>query len=144
MRISDWSSDVCSSDLVVLPALEAASGKTAGVDFGVGMNPEFLREGEAVSDFMQPDRIVLGGIDRRTIDAMGELYAPFPGVDLIRTGPRTAEMIKYTSNALLATLISFSNEIGNHCSALGGIDAIDVMTGVHLEDRKSTRLNSSH
>src|SRR3546814_12029116 len=91
MRISDWSSDVCSSDLVVLPALEAASGKTAGVDFGVGMNPEFLREGEAVSDFMQPDRIVLGGIDQRTIDAMDELYAPFAGVDRVRTGPSRSE-----------------------------------------------------
>src|SRR3546814_1421370 len=68
---------------------------------------------------------------------MGELYAPFPGVDLVRTGPRTAEMIKYTSNALLATLISFSNEIGNLCSALGGIDAIDVMKGVHLDKRLS-------
>src|SRR3546814_10753216 len=99
------------------------------------MKPECLREGEAVSVFMQPERIVLGGIDRRTIDAMGELYAPFPGVDLIRTGPRTADKIKYTSNALLATLISFSNEIGNLCSALGGIDAIDVMKGVHLDKR---------
>src|SRR3546814_16372256 len=86
---------------------------------------------------MQPDRIVLGGIDRRTIDAMGELYAPFPGVDLIRTGPRTAEMIKSTYNALLATLISFSNEIGNLCSAQGGNDAIDVMKGVHLDQRLS-------
>src|SRR3546814_14937818 len=89
---------------------------------------------------MQPDRIVLGGIDRRTIDAMAELYAPVPGIDLIRTGPRTAELIKYTSNALLATLISFSNEIGNLCSALGGLDAIDVMKGVHLDKRLSTIL----
>ena len=64
----------------VLPILEAASGKKAGVDFGVGMNPEFLTEGEAVSDFLRPDRIVLGGIDDRSIDTMAEAYEPFEGV----------------------------------------------------------------
>ncbi len=122
---------------VVLPALEAASGKQAGADFGVGMNPEFLREGEAVQDFMQPDRIVLGGIDEDTLDVMEELYAVFEGVDKLRTSTRTAEMIKYASNSLLATLISFSNEIGNLCAALGGIDVVEVMKGVHLDKRLS-------
>jgi UDPglucose 6-dehydrogenase/GDP-mannose 6-dehydrogenase len=125
------------TDDVVLPILEEASGKTAGVDFGVGMNPEFLREGEAVEDFMNPDRIVLGGIDDRTLDVLAALYAPFDGVDVLRTSPRTAEMIKYTSNSLLATLISFSNEIGNLCAALGDIDVTDVMEGVHLDKRFS-------
>ncbi|MEO1115904.1 MAG: nucleotide sugar dehydrogenase, partial [Pseudomonadota bacterium] len=75
---------------VVLPILEDASGKKAGVDFGVGMNPEFLKEGEAIDDFMYPDRIVLGGIDERSIDALAELYAAFPDTDKIRTSPRTA------------------------------------------------------
>jgi UDPglucose 6-dehydrogenase/GDP-mannose 6-dehydrogenase len=125
------------TDDVVRPILEEASGKTAGVDFGVGMNPEFLREGEAVDDFMNPDRIVLGGIDERTRDVLGEVYARFEGVDVLRTGNRTAEMIKYTANSLLATLISFSNEIGNLCSALGGIDVTEVMEGVHLDKRLS-------
>jgi UDPglucose 6-dehydrogenase/GDP-mannose 6-dehydrogenase len=125
------------TDEVVLPILEEASGKTAGVDFGVGMNPEFLREGEAVDDFMNPDRIVLGGIDERTLDALATLYAPFEGVDVLRTGNRTAEMIKYTSNSLLATLISFSNEIGNLCASLGNIDVTEVMQGVHLDKRFS-------
>lgn len=120
---------------VVLPALEAESGKKAGADFGVGMNPEFLREGEAVQDFMNPDRIVLGGIDDRTIAALDELYAVFEGVDKIRTNPRTAEMIKYTANSLLATMISFSNEIANLCTDLGGIDVTEVMQGVHLDKR---------
>lgn len=83
---------------VVLPLLEEFSGKRAGIDFGVGMNPEFLREGVAVGDFMFPDRIVLGGIDDRTLDAMEELYSVFVGVDKIRTTPKTAEMIKYTAN----------------------------------------------
>jgi UDPglucose 6-dehydrogenase/GDP-mannose 6-dehydrogenase len=120
---------------VVLPALEGASGKKAGADFGVGMNPEFLREGVAVNDFMVPDRIVLGGIDEKTLTAMEALYSVFDGVDKIRTTPKTAEMIKYTANSLLATMISFSNEIGNLCAALGGVDVVDVMKAVHLDKR---------
>jgi UDPglucose 6-dehydrogenase len=120
---------------VVLPLVEKYSGKRAGVDFGLGMNPEFLREGEAIDDFMYPDRIVLGGIDERTIGVMGDMYAVFPNVDIIKTTPKTAEMIKYTANSLLATLISFSNEIGNLCSSLGGIDVVEVMRGVHLDKR---------
>ena len=75
------------------------------------MNPEFLTEGEAVGDFMDPDRIVLGGIDAAEPDALEALYAPFHDAPRLRTNNATAEMIKYASNALLATLISFSNEI---------------------------------
>jgi UDPglucose 6-dehydrogenase/GDP-mannose 6-dehydrogenase len=128
------------TDDVVRPLLEEASGKRAGADFGVGMNPEFLREGEAVEDFMNPDRIVLGGMDERSLAALDALYAPFPDVDKVRTTPKTAEMIKYTANSLLATMISFSNEIGNLCAALGGIDVVDVMRGVHLDKRLSPLL----
>jgi UDPglucose 6-dehydrogenase/GDP-mannose 6-dehydrogenase len=116
----------------VLPVLERASGKRAGPDFGVGMNPEFLTEGQAVEDFMTPDRIVLGAIDARSLAALEALYAGFAGVPRLRTNPRTAEMIKYAANALLATMISFANEFGNLCAALGGIDVVDVMQGVHL------------
>ena len=120
------------TDSHVLPVLEKASGKKAGADFGVGMNPEFLSEGEAVNDFMFPDRIVLGGIDDRTIQVLEKVYQPFPDAPRLKTNTRTAELIKYASNALLATLISFSNEIANLGSALGGIDAVEVMRGVHL------------
>jgi UDPglucose 6-dehydrogenase len=120
------------TDDVVKPILEKESGKRAGRDFGVGMNPEFLSEGEAVHDFMQPDRIVLGGVDERTRKSLAMVYQSFDGVPILRTTNKTAEMIKYTSNALLATLISFSNEIGNLCSDLGGVDCVDVMQGVHL------------
>ncbi len=130
------------TDDVVLPILEQASGKKAGKDFGVGMNPEFLREGEAVDDFMFPDRIVLGGIDKRTQDVMAQLYEVFPQVDKLKTSAKTAEMIKYTANSLLATMISFSNEIGNLCTALGGIDVVDVMRGVHLDKRLTPILES--
>jgi UDPglucose 6-dehydrogenase len=119
------------TDDVVLPILEAASGKTAGIDFGVGMNPEFLTEGEAVNDFMFPDRIVLGGIDEKSIDLLDQLYVGFEGVERIRTSNTTAEMIKYASNSLQALLISFSNEIGNLCATIGNTDVVDVMRGVH-------------
>jgi UDPglucose 6-dehydrogenase/GDP-mannose 6-dehydrogenase len=121
------------TDQQVLPALEASSGKAAGKDFGVGMNPEFLSEGEAVNDFLLPDRLVLGGIDERSTDVLEALYQPFPAdVPRLRTNTRTAEMIKYASNALLAASISFTNELANLGAALGGIDTVEVMRGVHL------------
>jgi len=118
---------------VVRSALENASGKVAGRDFGLGMNPEFLTEGTAVADFSRPDRLVFGGIDARTHKALDELYSSFDlAVPRIVTNPTTAEMIKYASNAVLATMISFSNEIARLCTAVGGVDAIDVMRGVHM------------
>ncbi len=120
------------TDDVVAPSLERASGKRTGVDFGVGMNPEFLTEGVAVADFMKPDRIVIGGIDERTRAAQRALYEAFPGTPILETNNKTAEAIKYASNSVLATLISFSNEIANACSAMGGVDAAEVMKGVHL------------
>jgi UDPglucose 6-dehydrogenase/GDP-mannose 6-dehydrogenase len=130
------------TDEIVLPLLEKHSGKRAGIDFGLGMNPEFLREGEAIQDFMSPDRIVIGGIDKRSQDSLCKVYAQFKNIDKVVTNNKTAEMIKYTSNALLATMISFSNEIGNLCSTLGDIDALEVMKGVHLDKRISPILES--
>jgi UDPglucose 6-dehydrogenase/GDP-mannose 6-dehydrogenase len=120
------------TDTHVLPALEESSGKRAGVDFGVAMNPEFLSEGEAVNDFLFPDRLVLGGIDDRSIDTLEQLYAPFAEVPRLRTNTRTAEMIKYASNALLATLISFTNELANLGAVIGEIDTVEVTRGVQL------------
>jgi UDPglucose 6-dehydrogenase/GDP-mannose 6-dehydrogenase len=128
------------TDEVVLPELERASGKRAGADFGVGMNPEFLTEGVAVDDFMRPDRIVLGGIDQRSVDTQRQVYSAFTQTPTLATNNKTAEMIKYTSNSVLATMISFSNEIGNLCSTLGGVDVVDVMQGVHLARYFTTTL----
>ena len=105
---------------------------------GVGMNPEFLREGVAIDDFMKPDRIILGGIDSRTHNKMEELYTSIKNDYLIKTNNKTAEMIKYASNSLFATMISFSNEIGNLCAAIGEVDSLEVMNGVHLDKRIST------
>jgi UDPglucose 6-dehydrogenase len=119
------------TEKVVVPLLEDASGKRAGVNFGVGANPEFLTEGRAVEDFMEPDRLVLGSVDERTAAVLEELYAGFPEVPRIRTTVTTAEMIKYSSNALLATMISFSNELADLCAAVGGVDVVDVMKGLH-------------
>lgn len=129
------------TDRVVRPILEQASGKLAGKDFGLGMNPEFLTEGEAVGDFMDPDRVVCGGVDARTQDALLGVYEGFPGARL-RTNNSTAELIKYASNALLANLISFSNEFANLASALGDIDAAEVMRGLHSSRYLTTVLPS--
>lgn len=126
---------------VVVPALEAASGRTAGEGFGVGVNPEFLTEGTAVRDFTDPDRIVIGGIDQRSVETIERLYTAFDDAPRVRTNPSTAELIKYTSNALLAAMISFSNEIGNLAVALGDVDVADVMAGVHPSIYLSPRLS---
>src|SRR5690606_20383551 len=101
----------------VLPILEKTSRKAAGKDFGVAMNPEFLREGKAVYDFMNPDKIVVGSIDQKSGDLVSELYRAFK-CEVTRTNLSTAEMIKYVNNSLLATKISFANEIGNICKKL--------------------------
>jgi UDPglucose 6-dehydrogenase len=116
---------------VVRRCAEQASGKIAGRDFGLGMNPEFLTEGRAIEDFLNPDRIVIGAIDARTHAHVGRLYEGFTDVPKVLTNSTTAEMIKYASNSLLATMISFSNEIGRLCTAVGDVDVVDVMRGVH-------------
>ncbi len=124
------------TDGVVLKALERASGKKAGRDFGLCMNPEFLREGSAVEDFTKPDRIVIGAIDARAAELFGRIYEKFdcpkPVVSL-----RNAEFCKYASNALLATLISFSNEMAALCEATPGADVEVALDCVHLDRRLS-------
>jgi UDPglucose 6-dehydrogenase/GDP-mannose 6-dehydrogenase len=104
------------------------------------MNPEFLTEGQAVHDFSHPDRLVLGGSDEKSIELLDRLYQGFPGVEKLRTNNKTAEMIKYASNALLATSISFSNEMAKLCTALGDVDVVEVMHGVHLSHYLSPAL----
>ncbi|MBI2674881.1 MAG: UDP-glucose/GDP-mannose dehydrogenase family protein [Candidatus Aenigmarchaeota archaeon] len=117
----------------VIPELEKCSGKAAGRDFGVAMNPEFLREGKALEDFLNPDRIVIGELDKKSGDAVASLYDKFTA-PIVRTDLKTAEMTKYASNAFLATKISFINEIGNMCKILG-IDVYDVSAGIGLDKR---------
>ncbi len=103
------------------------------LDLNVVSNPEFLREGSAINDFMQSDRVVLGSENRAAAEKVAELYAPLRCPVLI-TDLRTAEMIKYASNAFLATRISFINEIANVCEELGA-DVKVVAQGMGLDKR---------
>jgi UDPglucose 6-dehydrogenase len=115
-------------------------GKRAKVDFDVVSNPEFLREGFAVSDFMKPDRIVVGTQSRRARAVMEALYEPFTrvGSQLIFMDERSAEMTKYAANSFLATKISFMNEIANLCERLGA-DADAVREGIGTDERIGKR-----
>lgn len=110
---------------VVIPTLEASSGKRAGVDFGVCNNPEFLREGTAVYDYYQPPKTVIGETDTRSGDMLATIYSAMDA-PLIRTDVATAEMVKYTDNVWHALKVGFANEIGNICKSLN-IDGHKVM-----------------
>src|SRR3546814_145291 len=125
MRISDWSSDVCSSDLVAPQA-----------DFDVVSNPEFLREGAAIEDFKRPDRIVVGTTSERAQEVMAQLYRPLylNRSPLLFTARRTAELIKYAANAFLAVKITFINEIADLCEQVGA-NVQDVARGIGLDNR---------
>jgi UDPglucose 6-dehydrogenase len=118
---------------IVLPLLEENSGKKAGKDFGLAMNPEFLKEGVAVKDFFDPDRIVIGFYDEKSLEKLNDLYKEFK-CPIIKTSLSAAEMIKYASNSFLATKISFINEIGNMCKKLN-IDTYEVAEGIGLDKR---------
>ncbi|MFQ6050752.1 MAG: UDP-glucose dehydrogenase family protein [Candidatus Hydrothermarchaeota archaeon] len=123
------------TDRIVKPVLERASGKKFGEDFGIVVNPEFLREGNAVYDFFNPDRIVIGSLDDTSRIEISKLYESFDCPKLY-TDFRTAEMIKYASNAFLATKISFINEIANMCEIFK-IDVDKVAEGIGLDHRIS-------
>ncbi len=116
----DWVTDIISRN-------------AKGVSFSVVSNPEFLREGSAVNDFGHPDRIVLGSLDREAAERVAELHAPL-GAPIQITDLRTAEMIKYASNAFLATRISFINEIAAICEQLGA-DVSEVARGMGSDKR---------
>jgi UDPglucose 6-dehydrogenase len=123
------------TDGVVRQTLEASSGRRTG-EFGLCMNPEFLREGSAMDDFMSPDRIVIGQCDAKAGQALDAVYRRFDSPRIFTT-LANAEMIKYASNALLATLISYSNEIASVCEATPDADVDTVLHGVHMDRRLS-------
>ena len=106
---------------VVIPTLEESSGRRAGTDFGVCINPEFLREGSAIYDFDHPPKTVIGACDERAATAVRELYAAL-SAPLIATDLRTAEMLKYLDNSWHALKVTFANEVGRLCKAMG-VDA---------------------
>lgn len=107
-----------SIDSVILPALERTSGKRAGLDFFVCSNPEFMREGTAISDFFNPAFTVLGAQDSAHLALLREIYAKLPG-KLFETSLRSAEMVKYVCNTFHALKVDFANEIGTLCKAMG-------------------------
>jgi UDPglucose 6-dehydrogenase len=107
-----------------------------GCEFGVASNPEFLREGAAIGDFMRPDRVVIGSDDVRATEIMKELYRPLYLIEtpIVITSLEAAELIKYAANAFLATKITFINEIANLCEAIG-CDVHDVAKGMGMDKR---------
>ena len=118
---------------VVIPLLEAESGLASGADFGVAVNPEFLREGTAIADFEDPPKTVIGELDAASGEVAASLYGGVTG-PLFRVPLRVAEMVKYVDNAFHATKIAFANEIGALSRALD-VDSHEVMAPF-LADRK--------
>lgn len=122
---------------VVIPILEASSGRRAGVEFGVCLNPEFLREGTAVHDYFHPPKTVIGQFNPASGDLLASLYSHLEA-PMIRTEIETAEMVKYADNAWHALKVGFANEIGNVCKGLDvdGHRVMDIFC-------KDTKLNLS-
>jgi GDP-mannose 6-dehydrogenase len=122
---------------IVIPTLEQASGKRAGVDFGVCNNPEFLREGTAVYDYNHPPKTVIGETDKAAGDRLMQLYSHLDA-PVVRTSVEVAELVKYADNNWHALKVAFANEIGNIAKAVG-IDGREVMD-IFCQD---TKLNLS-
>lgn len=120
--------------------VKAAIAKNAKVEFDVVSNPEFLREGVAVDDFMKPDRVVIGTVSERAKKVMNDLYAPFvrQGNPLIFMDEKSAELTKYAANSFLATKITFMNEIARLCELLGA-DVDMVRRGMGADERIGKR-----
>ncbi len=124
---------------LVLPIIEEYSGKKVGEDFGLVMNPEFLRQGQAVHDSLNPDRIVIGEHTTRAGEIIHHIYSDYKTdtdepVPILHVEMRSAELIKYAANSLLATKITFANEFARICEKFN-IDVYEVMKGVGLDFR---------
>ena len=126
------------TERIIKPIIENGSGKRCGSRWGLCVNPEFLREGSAIKDTLEPDRIIIGESDKNSGDMLnslyGDLYDPhLPPV--IRTNWTTAELIKYTNNAFLATKVSFINSIANLCQKISGADVNVIADGIGVDKR---------
>ena len=125
---------------IVKKEIEHHIGKNSD-KLGIGTNPEFLRQGLAVDDFLDPDRIVIGHSSTETRETILNIYKKLE-CPKITTSIKNAELIKYASNSLLATMISFSNEIANICEATDDSDAYTVLESVHLDRRLSPKIKN--
>lgn len=121
----------------ILPRLERLSSRTAGVDFGLAFSPEFLREGTAIADFTQPEKVVIGADDEQSARLLTELFAPF-GAPITHTTADVAEMVKFAANSWHALKVAFANEIGRICGGVN-VDSHSVME-IFKQDK---RLNIS-
>ncbi len=126
---------------VILPILNQILTSRS---FGLCIVPEFLREGQAFSDFMNPDKIVIGYLDEKSKGFVSKIFEYFKDqARIIFTNPETAEMIKYTNNAFLSTLISFSNEIANLSEKIKGVDTFEVMKALVADKRITTKFDGN-
>jgi len=122
------------TEKIVRRTVEKASGKKTPEDYGLAVNPEFLREGSAIEDFMKPDRIIIGANDEKSRKMLEEIYSEFDCPKIL-TNPKTAELIKYVNNAFLAMKVSFINMIANLCQEIPGCDVDVVARGIGLDRR---------
>lgn len=123
---------------IVKPILEEESKKKCGIDFGLCMNPEFLRQGSAFHDTFHPDRVVIGEYDKESGDTLERIYCEFyegKPTPIIRTSLSTAELIKYASNSFLASKVSFINTIANICERIPGANVKIVSEAMGLDKR---------
>jgi UDPglucose 6-dehydrogenase len=122
---------------IVKPILEKKSGKRCGLDFGLCMNPEFLREGSAIDDMYKPDRIIIGEFDEKSGSKLNDFYQNFYDfkIPILRVNLSTAEMIKYANNSFLAAKISFINQIANICQKIPGSDVTKISEALGLDKR---------
>ncbi len=122
----------------IKPILAKSTSKAIGTDVGLCTNPEFLKEGTAIYDTLHPDKIVIGANDKRSANTLKRLYMRFYGKNLppiILTSPETAELVKYASNAFLATKVSFINTIANIAQTIPGVDVNHVAEAIGRDPR---------
>ena len=126
----------------ILPMLKEIVGK---ISFGLCIIPEFLREGQAFDDFMNPDKIVIGSMDEKSNNFAEKIFEHFKNsAKIIKTNPETAELIKYTNNSFFSMLISFSNEIANIAEKIPSVDSFEVLKALIYDKRITTKLNGKN
>ena len=126
----------------ILPILQE---ELSELKFGLAVVPEFLREGNALDDFMNPDKIVIGSLDKDTTDFVKNIFEYFQDkCRIIETNLESSELIKYTNNAFFSMLISFSNEIANVSEKIPGVDAYKIMNALISDKRITTKINNEN